>query len=226
MRLAGFRRLRYEDRVRTIGTSGGVALGVALMSVTLHGQPPTTGIAQCDEYYAAIASCLPQMCGAERSLIETELSFHEEVLSKTIELKGRAAAADACSQDLQKEIQTDPYGCYASQRAKAGLPTTSIHDVNVLPASSAVTISFKLGPQTSKNGRPEVQIASEDLQTEARYLPAESNGAFRLDTAVDRPASPSGESAAFVLEPERSYCFAIKSADGQERRGTFTTSSR
>jgi hypothetical protein len=183
-----------------------------------------TGIPQCDDYYAAVTACLPQMCEAERALVETELSFHQEVLLKTIELKGRAAAADACSQDLQKEIQADPYGCYESERANAGLPKKSIQDVSVRPAATAVAISFKLGPQTSKNGRPEVEIVSEDLQNGVQYVPAASNGVFSLDTAVDRPTAPLGESGG-LLEPERSYCFAIKSADGEERRGSFTTSA-
>ena len=138
---------------------------------------------------------------------------------------GRAAAADACSQDLQKEIEADPYGCYESHRAKAGLPKRSIQDVSIRPAATAVTISFKLGAQPSTNEGPEVEIASEDLQNEVRYRLAAANGTFTLNTAVDHPTG-SSDSAPSVLAPESSYCFAITAPDGQERRGTFTTTSR
>jgi hypothetical protein len=189
------------------------------------GTQSATGIPQCDDYYAAVAACLPQMCEAERVLAEVELSFNREILSKVIELKGGAAAAEACAQDLLKEIQADPYGCYQPQRAKAGLPKGWIEDLRVLPAATGVTLSFKLGPQASSNGQSEVAIVSEDLQNEVRYLLAASNGVFTLNTAVDRPAAAPGESGSFSLEPQSSYCFAIKSADGDERRGSFTTSA-
>jgi hypothetical protein len=214
--------LQWKQRSLTIlllliATAGNPAVAAA-------DPPSATGIPQCDDYYAAIAACLPQMCEAERALVETELSFHQEVLSKTIELKGRAAAAEACAQDLLAELQSDPYGCYEPQRAKPGLPKPPIQDVRVRPTPTSVTISFKISPQKTNNGRSEVAIVAEDLQNEIRYTLAPSDGVFTLNTAVDRPTGAPSESGSFRLAPQSSYCFAIKSADGEERRGSFTTS--
>jgi hypothetical protein len=191
---------------------------------------PSTGIADCDEYYAMVSACLSRMCETERALVELELSFSRETLSKVIELKGREAAAEACVQDILKEIQNDPYGCYDSQRAKAGLPTARIRDIRIEPTASSVTISFKSEPATAGDRPWEVAIVP-GLEAGVSYQVLSSDNVFVLDTAVERPIA-GGEQAGGAptgtpivgLDAGMSYCFAIKSPTGEERRGTFTTS--
>jgi len=190
----------------------------------------STDIRKCDDYYAMVSACLPRMCEAERAVIELELSFSRETLQKVVELKGRAAAAQACEQDILKELQDDPYGCYESDRTKAGLPKSVVRDVRVQPAATSVVISFKVAPERSFDGAWQVAIGSEDQQPQVRYVVSQSAGVFALNTAVDRPVAPTGAKEAsqapqpFRLDPGVSYCFAITSSTGGQRRGSFTTS--
>jgi len=189
----------------------------------------TTGVRKCDEYYAMVSACLPRMCEAERAVAELELSFSRETLQKVVELKGRAAAAQSCEQDILKEIQDDPYGCYESDRTKAGLPNSVVRDVRVQPAATSVVISFQVVPEKSRDGAWEVAIGSEDQEPQVRYV-VSSAGVFALNTAVDRPVALTGAKGAsqapqpFRLDPGVSYCFAITSSTGEQRRGSFTTS--
>ena len=196
------------------------------------GQPMTkTGVVECDEYFVMASACLPRMCEVERGLSELELSFHQEILSKMLELKGRDEAAKACAQDVVKLLQDDPYGCFDAERAKRGMPAAGIQDVQVRPQATSVTISFQAGSQASGEGPWEVAIAFEDLEPLVHYVPMRSGKAFVLNTAVDWPmtavSDPTGKPLsvpqAFRLDSGVSYCFAIKSPGGDQRRGSFTT---
>ncbi len=181
----------------------------------------STGIAKCDQYYAMVSACLPRMCEMERALAEVELSFSRETLQKVIELKGRDAAAQACTTDLADEIKDDPYGCYESERAGAGLPAPSLRGLKVHPAPSSVTVSFD-AVQGAAAGDWELALLSEDMEPRVRYRFARSPAGFVLNTAA---ATPSDAQEPFGLEPGVPYCFAISSPDGTVRRGQFTTSS-
>jgi hypothetical protein len=171
------------------------------------------------------------MCAVERELSELELSFHQEILAKLLELKGRDEAAKACAQDIDKLLQEDPYGCYDAERANRGMPAAGIQDVQVRPQATSVTISFQSGSQASGEGPWEVAIALEDLEPLVQYVPMQSGKAFVLNTAVDRPVTsvsrPTGTPTklppAVRLDSGKSYCFAIKSPGGEQRRGTFST---
>jgi hypothetical protein len=180
----------------------------------------STGIAKCDQYYAMASACLPRMCEMERPLAEAELSFSRETLQKVIELKGRDAAAQACTTDLADAIKDDPYGCYESERANAGLPAPLLRGLKVQPAPSSVTVSFDAVQGAA--GDWELALLSEDLEPQVRYRFARSPAGFVLNTAA---ATPSDAPQPFNLEPGVPYCFAISSPDGRVRRGQFTTSS-
>jgi len=215
-----------------------VSLAAPSMSAILAEDvaPPSTGVAECDEYYGMASSCLSRMCETEGALAELDLSFSREVLAKVMELKGREAAAEACVHDALKEIQNDPYGCYETQRAKAGLPAARIRAVRVAPSAGSVTISFESDGPPPGAALWEVEIVSNDLEPgvpSVRYQVPSSNGVFVLNTAVERPMPANGGPAqsappggpVFSLEPGMSYCFSIESPTGEERRGTFTTSA-
>ena len=180
----------------------------------------STGIAKCDQYYAMVSACFPRMCEMERALAELELSLNRETLEKVIELKGRDAAAQACTTDLADVIKDDPYGCYESERASAGLPAPPLRALKVQPAQSSVTVSFD-----AAQGAPgdwELALLSEDMEPQVRYRFARSPAGFVLNTAA---ATPSDAPQPYRLEPGVPYCFAISAPDGRVRRGQFTTSS-
>jgi hypothetical protein len=227
--------------VATLALGAGTSTGIrASRPQGGSGSQDATGIAECDQYYAMVAACLPRMCEAERLLVELELSLTREMLPKVVERRGREAAAQGCAKDILKEIEDDPYGCYESQRAKAGMPQPGIRNVRIRPAATNVTISFQSsaaatgdGGSATSAGRWEVAISSELLETEARYELAGRDGEFVLNTASEQPvALPAGAAAAaraplppIELEPDASYCFVIRSPAGEERRGTFATAA-
>jgi hypothetical protein len=171
------------------------------------------------------------MCQSERLLTELGLSFHREVLSKTVEIEGRDAAAQGCAQDILKAIKEDSAGCYEASRAKAGLPKPDIQDVRIRPAAASVTISFRSNAGAASQQPWEVAILSEVFEPEAEYLVSSATGEFVLNTAAERPVAPKSGAAhapgkplpIFWHAPGTTYCFGIRSPAGEERRGTFTT---
>src|SRR5688572_4870118 len=78
-----------------------------------------TGIAECDRYVSMMTACLQKMCEDERMLVELELEFSREALSKVVELRGRDAAAQSCAQDIRRAVEDDPYGCHAARVGQA-----------------------------------------------------------------------------------------------------------
>jgi hypothetical protein len=205
--------------------AGSTALVAALMLVCWRPAAAqskrATGIAECDRYVSMMTACLQKMCEDERMLVELELEFSREALSKVVELRGRDAAAQSCAQDIRRAVEDDPYGCHGA-RAGDAVPFRLDH---VRPGATSVAMQFSLASATSAD-----VFIGESLGDPARqYRVAGTQGRFVLDTTSDKPVvSSAGAEPPAALEPGTTYCFAIRSAAGEVnstllRKGTFTT---
>ncbi len=201
-----------------------VAAGVTCAHVASAQSRAATGIAECDKYVAMVTACMAKMCEDERMIVELELQFSREALSKVVELKGRAAAAQSCGQDIRREVKDDPYGCYAAP-AREAAPFRLDH---VRPGSTSVAMQFSLVNTTSAD----VLIGESQEGPSHQYRVAGTQGRFVLDTASDRPL-PGGSKPLqpVALEPGTTYCFAIRAPAGEVnstmlRKGTFTTRAK
>ena len=156
-------------------------------------------------------------------LAELELQFSRETLEKLIELRGREAAAQSCTQDIRRAVEDDVYGCYAAPSDNAA-PFRLDH---VRPGPTSVAMQFSLASATSAD-----VLIGESLDQSARqYSLTGTQGRFVLDTASARPvASPGGAAPPATLAPNTTYCFVIRAPSGEVnstllRKGTFTTTA-
>jgi hypothetical protein len=196
------------------------------------------GVEACDRYFRMVAECAERMCETEAALVQVELVFSREIIAKIAEDQGAPAASEQCLKDIREAVARDEHGCFDSARAEHGVPPAPVRDVKVSPSETSVRLTFREGtaPDARAAGATvpwTVVIGVSELEAPAAvYQILAADGVFVLDTASAQPAANPGSAGAeanqgpMVLEPEATYCYAIRSPAGAERKGTFTTGSR